>query len=382
MALTRRVNAIVKYAGNDITQNLEEYISKITVTDNFKDQIDDVSIALRNDTNRFLKPNWALDVYEELDISIITENWKKEDEGKIVYPVGIYNIDSRDFSRNSVGIKALAIPLGEAQDQTNSKSWVQISMSKLGLEIANKYNLEFKYMVDNDPILKNVKQEKETDFSFLKKIVSDEGAILKIAFNNLIIFDETKFEEKAPKFKLSINDLDYRITEKTKEIYDAAEVTYIDPKTNRTEKVMVTATTINKIKSATKKKLTNPYEKYFGATETKTESNPYGKYFGEAEKKTAEPKKKVKLYAKILKLNKRSKSGDLAEFARKKLKKENTKRVEISFSIIGDMGIYSGDTFELTEAGIFNGKYLVNKIIKNIPGFKFEIESYLVESYY
>ena len=362
MGLARRVAIVVKYGGDDISKSLEEYTSKITITDNFKDSIDDVSLSLRNDTDRFLMPNWALEIYQELDITVITENWKKEDEGRISYPLGIFNIDSRDFSKNSVSIKALAIPLGEAQDQKNSKSWTSISMSGLGQEIAGKHGLEFKFMSDADPNLKNLKQEKETDFSFLKKVINDEGAVLKIAFNKLIIFDEEKFEEKPAKFKLSIKELDYRITEKTKEIYDAVEVTYINPQTNKTEKIMVTATTSNQIKSGTGKK----------------ESNPYGKYFGE---KTPPKKKPKKTNEKILKLNRRSKSGDLSEFARKKLKRENTKRVELSFSIVGDMGIYSGDTFELYDAGIFNGKYLVNKIVKNVPGFKFSIESYLVESY-
>ena len=363
MGVTRRVNVVVKYAGNDISKNLEEYISKITITDNFKDSIDDVSLSLRNDNDRFLQPNWALKIYEKLDITVITENWKKEQEGKLSYPLGVYNIDSRDFSKNSVSIKALAIPLGEAQDQKNSKSWTSITMSDLGKEIAEKHNLKFKFMSSKNHKLSNLKQEKETDFSFLKKIINDEGAVLKIAFDKLIIFDEEKFEKKAAKFKLSAKELDYRISEKTKEIYDAVEVTYINPQTNKTEKIMVTATTSNQIKSGTGKK----------------ESNPYGKYFGQK----PPPKKKAKKTSeKILKVNRRSKSEDLEEFARKTLKRENTKRVELSFTIVGDMGIYSGDTFDLDDAGIFNGKYLVNKIVKNIPGFKFSIDSYLVKSHY
>ena len=363
MGLTRRVSIVVKYGGDDISKSLEEYISKITITDNFKDSIDDVSLSLRNDNDRFLMPKWALEIYQKLEVTVITENWKKEDEGRLSYPLGSYNIDSRDFSKNSVSIKALAIPLGEAQDQKNSKSWTSITMSDLGKEMAKKHNLKFKFMSKSNPKLTNLKQEKETDFSFLKKIITDEGAVLKIAFDKLIIFDEEKFEKKAAKFRLSAKELDYRLTEKTKEVYDAIEVTYINPQTNKTEKIMVTATTSNQIKSGTGKKT----------------SNPYGKYFGE---KTEPKKKPKKTNDKILKLNRRSKSEDLEEFARKKLKKENTKRVELSFSIVGDMGIYSGDTFDLYDAGIFDGKYLVNKIVKNIPGFKFSIDSYLVKSHY
>ena len=363
----RRAGIVVEYSNSDITKFIEEYISKITIVDNFKGAVDSVSLSLRNDEDRFLKRSWALELFKQLKVDIITENWENENEGIKVYPVGIFNIDSRSFSKNNVEIKALSIPLGEAQDQANTKTWQEISLKDLGEEFAKKYNLRFKYIASQNPELKNLRQEKESDFSFLQKISSEEGLNLKVAFNKLILFDEEEYEKKAAKITIDLKNIDYSISEKTKEVYDAVELTYTDPMTDRTEKILITDSGVNKIIKGKKK--------------SKETSNKFGKYFGEEEsdkkvKKIKEPKK----YKKLLKISRRSKSGDLEVFARKRLKKENAKRVEISFTIPGNMSLYAGTTFILINAGIFDGKYIIQRITKNVPNLNFSIEAYLVES--
>lgn len=52
------------------------------------------------------------------------------------------------------------------------------------------------YISSRDIILKNLTQEKETDFSYLNKIAQEEGVKLKLTHNSLILFEESEFAKK------------------------------------------------------------------------------------------------------------------------------------------------------------------------------------------
>lgn len=72
-------------------------------------------------------------------------------------------------------------------------------------------------------------------------------------------------------------------------------------------------------------------------------------------------------------------SGDIKKLAMKKLKQANRGEVEFTFSIIGDLKITAGTPFKLINAGIFNGKYMIEKITRTLSPFRADVEAYLIE---
>lgn len=339
MGRVRKAYAGIIYKNNDISSDLEKYLSALTITDNLSGKLDDIDIKLRSKEMLFLKPNWALKLKEQLDITLITENWETASENKMQLPCGSFFIDDRSFDAYSVSIRAVSAPISNVLDQKNSKHWENISLKILGEELAKKHKLKFQYLVNEEIKFTSLDQDKETDLSFLNRIAEDEGISLKLTFNKIVLLDRDILEKKEASRTINLLSQeissDWNFRERTKEVYDKCEVTYLN----------LTSCLSDSASYTTEGKETTVNE--------------------EDEK--------------VLKINKRSSSGDIKKLAMKKLKQANRGEVEFTFSIIGDLKITSGVVFNLINAGIFNGKYMVEKVTRTLNPFRADIEAYLVE---
>lgn len=377
----RRVNCKIEYRGKDVTKHLTEYLKDINVTDNFEGKLDSVELKFYNKKLQFLKPDWALQLKEEIKVALYTENYESFISGEKSLPLGIFYIDDRNFSATELSIKAISTPLDKILDQKNSRFWEEITLKELASEISKIHNIELQYLVKENLVLHKVKQDRETDLNFLNRIVKDEGLSIKVNYKKIIIFDKEIFENKDSKIEISLNGKyiseNWSIREKTKDIYDRVEISYQDLKTNKTKKVVYTKNgeelrerkevivtkklRKSKISKWSKRKNKKPKSKYIIKKKTNTIKIP--KHEGE----------------KTLKIQRNSASGDLKKFALKKLKEANRKEIEFKFTIIGELKLTAGSTFYLKDAGIFNGKYIIDSIRRSLNPFKAEINAYLVK---
>lgn len=334
----RKAYAEIIYKSKDISLDLEKYLSSIRITDNLSGILDDIEIQLKNKNLLFLKPNWALNKKEKIQVSFITENFEKANNGKRSLPCGTFYIDDRDFSSTHFSIRGISAPVTNILDQKNSKHWENITLKALGEEFSNKHNLKFQYLVEEEIKFTSLDQDKETDLSFLNKIVEDEGISLKVTFDKLVLFNRDLLEKVDSKriinlFSQELSD-DWNFRESTRGIYDACEVSYLNLNSCLKEVSLINAN-------------------------------------GEI----IENKENLK----ILKINKKSASGNIKRLAIKKLKQANRGKLEFNFSIIGDLNISSGSTFKLINAGIFNGKYMIENITRTLSPFRADISSYLIK---
>lgn len=338
MGRMRRVYAGIKYDDKDISLDLQEYLQGISLVDNLCGTLDDVDIRLRNDNLRFLNPEWALKTKRKLEITIITENWENMYEGRKKLNCGVFYIDDRGFSNTSISIKGVSAPIGNIRDQKNSKYWENMTLKGLGEALAKKHNLIYQYIGASIPLI-GIDQEKESDLEFLNRIVEDEGMSLKLTFNKIVIFDKDILEKKEAVriFDLKGDELDrsWSFKERTKGIYEACELKYYDANAGIEESVLV---------------------------------DRNGKEI-DSEKYKEE---------KILKVNSRGFGMNLLSYAKKRLKAVNQGEVEFSFNLIGDISLMCGQTFTLINAGIFNGKYMINRVSKTLVPFKNTVESYKI----
>lgn len=332
--LMRRVYPTLIYKEKDISEDLQPYLLSVTSTDNLEGELDSIKISVLNQDNKFLDPKWSPEKKEILTFGIKTLNWENELEGFMQSNIGTYYIDEKTFDKKIATWKGISAPLN-SKNEKNSKTWETVSMKRLGEEFANKYNLEFQYLVSGEITLIDLIQENETDFSFLNKIAKEEGIKLKITNKKLVLFDEKEFQNKEAVYKIDLQKVeDYKINDKSNEIYDAVEVTEFDP-----------------IALANK-------------TVTKTKV--------ELEGKTGGTKNKV------LKIKARSKSGNLNKYCLKILEQVNKQEKTITLKVVGDRRAYAGLTFELINAGYYSGKYMMKKVKQTLPKFTTEIEAYLI----
>ena len=191
------------------------------------------------------------------------------------------------------------------------------------------------YLCSRDVILKNLTQEKETDFSYLNKIAQEEGVKLKLTCNSLVLFEESEFSKKE---KVSTIDLlkviDFNLIDKSSDIYDSVEVKYFDIVSFSEKKVILTAEELKGKKGGSTKK--------------------------------------------TLKITKKPASMDIKTYALKKLEQLNRQQQEIEITTLGDRNIYAGSVFEIINSGEYNGNYLVTQVTKILPGFIAKIKGYKI----
>lgn len=340
--LSRRAYPIISYKGKDVSYDLIPYLTSLSITENLKDKLDSIDISLRNDENRFLKPGYPLEEKEQIQVNICTENWNFMGEEKKKTPTYIFYIDDSDVNSNSAGASGISGPIGSLVDEKNRKHWSNISFKKLATEIANKFGLTLEYYAE-DLYFQNVEQENESDLEFLAKLAAEEGIALKISFDKIILFDEEKLEKEEIKrtFDLEGNEIikdSWSFKKMTREIYDGCQVEYTD---------------------------------IFDGSTTKVAFDREGKEISLEEK---EERKNLK----ILKLRKNSQSKNIKKYAQKMLKRANQKELIASFSIKGDTSILTGIPFNMVNAGIYNGKYMLSQVVTSVKPFIQKIQAYKI----
>ncbi|CAL7892794.1 Late control protein D [Fusobacterium necrophorum subsp. funduliforme] len=339
--LTRRAFVNVFYAGKDISLSLQQYMTGFSIIDNANSTIDSIEFSLRNDGNRFLKKEWDFPKKARFDVKLTTINWEKENEGMKERALGSFYIDDKNYSKEKITIKGLSIPLGNIQDQKNSKHWEKISLKKLGEEIAKKYNLKYLFLAKEEKgaEFKSLNQDKETDLGFLSKVCEEEGMNLKITFDKLVIFDEEVYENKPIVRVINLEKtevLSWDIRNKSKEIYDAVLLVFSNSKKGKEEKYFYSIT-------------------------------------GKKEKEEGQ---------KILKINRRGSGHNLEKYAKKALKRANKEEIELTLNIIGELSFSASSCFLLENAGMYNGKYYIKQVKRSLEPFVTSISCYRIGGEY
>lgn len=71
-------------------------------------------------------------------------------------------------------------------------------MKLIAQDIASGAGMELVYDAEDNPTLDRAEQTEQSDLSFLMQLCEDQGMALKICRNQIVIFDESKYEETAP----------------------------------------------------------------------------------------------------------------------------------------------------------------------------------------
>lgn len=316
----RRSFLDVTYNKRNITTALNKHTIGWTYTDYLSGQINDLQIDLE-DTADLWKSKWLPEKGAWLSASIVLQNWQKENT-TAKRAIGAFEVDEIQLQGppSTVSIKALAVPESTSlRGQDKNKAWEKTTLRAMATEIAKRSKLRLFYDTNDNPEYDRVEQSGQSDLVFLHHKCVDEGLCLKIEAGRLVIFDEEKYESKAPiatlirKSKKS-EIIDWDITSTMTEIYKRCEVSYHDSSKKRTIK---------------------------------------GSY---------QPPKPPKT-SKVLFVNEEVKSAAEAnKLAKKKLREKNKEAVTGSIIIVGKPLYYAGATVQLENFGGFDGKYIITEV--------------------
>lgn len=329
----RQAKLILRYDNQNISAVISPYILSFNYEDNAKDKSDSIDLTLE-DSKSLWHHGWFPIKGSKVSAMIVTENWNHQNMTETLN-CGAFEVDEVGCSGppQVVSMKAIAIPTkSKLTNEKKNKAWELMYLKDIGMWIASNNKVNFLFESDKNPKFDRVDQNKESDLAFLSKISKKVGLSVKFTDNKIVIFDESKYEQKKAirKFTKGESDLlTWGFDTKTKDVYSSVTASYFDSKLNKNIVVEFKPQNGPKVGSVLK--------------------------INEALN-----------YADIKNATKDQKQSKALDMAKGKLREKNKNEFVGSLTIVGDPSIVTGVNIEIDGFGVFNGKYAVNKAIHSI----------------
>lgn len=205
--LSRRAWLEIKYipAGEteekDISEDVSKYLISMSYTDNLSEAADDVTLTLEDRAQL-----WTEDWFPEgegnmLDITIHTYNRITLKDGETIFHAGKFEIDEVEIIGfpSTVQIKGVSVVgASSLRGSRRNQTWEEISVWKCAADICDQNSLSLLWDCAENPNLDHVEQADESDLEFLLRICKDNGMSLKIMAEQIVIFDDAKYEAQEP----------------------------------------------------------------------------------------------------------------------------------------------------------------------------------------
>ncbi len=347
----RRAQLVVKYNGTDISRDLKDYLLDFSYNDAESGSADDITLSLEDTDLKWIN-SWFPKHGDRIIAEIIPFDWEKPGD-KLRLQCGSFEVDSMEFSGppDVVSVKATSIPVGKAGRLTKrTKAWEKATLKSIAAEVAKRCGLKLSYNSKANPTYDRLDQTDMTDVEFLNTQAAEEGLALKVSADQLVLFDEKDFEEKAPLFTLDCKEsglLNYSFSYDSAFVaYASATISYTPPKPPAVKKK-----NDDRKKGAKAPAPTTP--KIAATPTTPAPKDP--------------PAIKVSYTAPgapkggpVLSLNESvSSEAEALKAARKALRENNKNAGKASFSMMGNVKAVAGVTFNAKGFGRFDGKYIV-----------------------
>lgn len=196
----------IVYDNKDISQDIQPFLKSFTFSDAISDEADGISITL-HDRDDLWKGDWLPDTGATLTVSIMTKAWwQANSEAEEELPLGIFEVDEIECGGQpeTVTIKAVSVPENNTlRGEQHSRSWEKVKLSVVAGDVVKGAEMELFFDAPEDPTLERIEQTQQSDLEFLLKACKDNGLALKVANNQIVIFDEAQFEKKDPVAKIT-----------------------------------------------------------------------------------------------------------------------------------------------------------------------------------
>ncbi|SDD89913.1 phage late control D family protein [Sporomusa acidovorans] len=326
----RRAKLKLQYDNKDISADLAPYLLSFSYSDHASGKADDLQISLEDREGLWIS-DWLPDKGATLKAALVTEHWTEQGKTEEL-PFGIFEIDTFDGKSlpSTVTIKGLSIPESTSlRGEEKTKSWEKVKLSTIAQDIATNAGLTLFYDTDDDPEEDRVEQTEQSDLAFLQKMCEDAGLSLKVTDQQIVIFDDAKYEKREPVMTIKRGQsyiLDHSFSSSVRDVYAACRVEYRDAQNS--DNISYTFNAPNKPATG-----------------------------------------------KTLVINERVSSIAEAErLAKKKLRQKNKEETKMSFSLLGDIRLLAACTVMVEGYGKFDGKYFIEEATHTGSGYTVKID--------
>ena len=219
MPVAKKPTFRITYEGQDITEDLTEYVLSISYTDNTEGESDELQLTL-DDSDGNWRGAWEPQKGDKIKAEIGYDN--------ALIPCGTFTVDELRFSMPpaEMNIRALAAGIGSPMRTKTSSAFEEQTLEDIAQKIADKHQLTIEGEIPNIQFTR-VTQLRETDLAFLKRISKDFGVLFSVRDDKLVFTSIYELEDSAP--VVSIDKTDCKrvdITDKTISTFKEANLSY------------------------------------------------------------------------------------------------------------------------------------------------------------
>jgi phage protein D len=239
MATARKARVKIVYNHTDISQDIAPFLLGFEYTDNESHKADDIQFTLQDRDQRWIS-DWMPKKTDTVTAAIIVDDWFRPGES-ISLPCGTFQVDEIELEGppHTVRIKAISVPVSSsARGETKTRAWEKISLREIATAIASNAGMSIMFESDTNPQYLRIDQLETSDLAFLQQMCDKACVSLKVTDNQVVIFDERKYEAKDGIRDITQDGGDvksFHFRSKSAGTAKSAEVSYSDPLTGKTE---------------------------------------------------------------------------------------------------------------------------------------------------
>lgn len=302
----------VIYNNKDITKDISDMVMSLEYTDKITGQTDEISITVEDRDERWLN-EWYPQKGDSIQVVIFSEDGKLNCGSFTIDEIEAIAAPDNGYVFN---FKGVAAPVNKALRTVRSYAHEDKTLREIANTVAANLGLTLIGSIENITIHR-VNQYRETDLAFLNRIGGAYGYIFSVRGNNLVFVYYKDIETREASLQITRqNLLDYSFKDTTNKVYKSSSVKHHDPKT---------------------KQNISFEESSEDDDDDNSSSDDLNLYDRVENKQQAEAKAKYALHNK------------------------NTRGVTCELQLPGNILFVSGNNFQITDTGKFNGKYHIEE---------------------
>lgn len=206
------------YLKKNITSDITPYVTRITYSDNIKNESDTIEVELDDTDGRWLDA-WYPGKGDTLTLKVGYQ-------GEKLLSCGTFSIDEIEVSSPAsvVSIRGVATSVNSALRTKSSRGFESTTLAAIAGRIAKKHQLK---LVGSIEVIKidRVTQYAETDVAFLHRLASEYGYAVKIVSDQLIFSHLATLRSQEPVRQIKPQDVArYSLRDTINRVYKSARV--------------------------------------------------------------------------------------------------------------------------------------------------------------
>ena len=329
----RRCKIYVIYQGTDITEEISGDLLNLTYTDNATGWADDISLELKDNEKKWLE-RWRVQQNDTIEVYVELKDWMFEGDNKTL-KCGKFNIDVPAYSGppRVLTINGTSAPVNTNFTTPRDKVWEDITLEGIAGDVAQRIGYDLIFDSGRGRKYTSIEQKDTPDMDFLDKLCSSTGHGIKVADNQIIIYDEIAYEGKGvieDYYESSHFLSSYALEDSRRSAgYGGVKVEYQESSDAQVIKASFHAPGVSS-------------EKIYKMTEFV------------------------------------SSVADAEYMAKAKLRELNKKTATADLTIVGNPLLYAAGCLWLGDFGDYSGKYFIDKITHNLPEYSCDISAHKV----